>query len=86
MTKKLYHIAEAILDSAIEEYRDINLADADVVQAYAEMGMGIVLTDRHAEEVKNTCVNWIEAVKSGDLHGTNDYYYHVIDILDREID
>ena len=79
MTKQaeLIDVAEAILDGAASEYLDDNLATAAAVEAYAENGMGLLLTTAQAQKIKDTCVNWIFGVQFGELDGVEDYYYHV---------
>jgi hypothetical protein len=73
----LLKVAEGILDSAASEYLDDNLSSIDSVQAYAENGCEISLSDDEATEVLNACRAWVEGTESGKLNGTNDYYYTV---------
>jgi hypothetical protein len=76
-SKALLTVAEAILDSAIEDYRDVNLKDVTAVQAYAENGMETVLDDAEADTIRAVCWKWLRGVDSGILNGTDDYYHHV---------
>lgn len=76
-SKALLTVAEAILDPAIEDYRDVNLKDAQAVQAYAENGMETVLDDAEADTIRAVCWKWLRGVDSGILNGTDDYYHHV---------
>jgi hypothetical protein len=74
---KLLQVAEGILDSAAEEYIADNLASVESVKQYAEGGCDIYLTNEEAKQVFSTCKAWIEGTESGELNGTNDYYYTV---------
>ena len=69
MSERTYKIADAILDSAQEEYREINLADADAVAAYALNGMGIAIGDEEAEAILNACKEYIRITESDDFDG-----------------
>lgn len=62
MSERTYKIAEAILDSAIEEYREFNLASADAVSDYAENGTGILISDEEAEAILNACKEYLAIV------------------------
>lgn len=42
---KLLEVAEGILDSAASEYLEVNLSSIESVQAYAENGCAITLSD-----------------------------------------
>ena len=69
----LFDVAEAVLDSAAEEFRAINLASVEALQAYAENGMDIELSDDDAEKTLEVCRFWPD----GEFHGSNDYFHHV---------
>jgi hypothetical protein len=77
MTTKLLEVAEGILDSAAHEYREENLSSLESVKAYAENGCDIYLSDDEAKQVLDACKTWVDGTESGDLNGTNDYYYAV---------
>lgn len=70
---QLLDVAEGILDSAASEYLEYNLASVENVQAYAENGCGIYLSDSEAQKVLYICKAWIKS----DLNDDNDYYYAV---------
>jgi len=74
---KLLNVAEGILDSAASECLEENLSSIESVQAYAENGMDVVLSNDESSKVLNVCKSWITGVESGELNGTNDYYYTV---------
>lgn len=57
----LYEIAEAIMDSAAEEYRADNLASATAVEDYAFNAMGINITTDEAELIRSTLQSYIDA-------------------------
>lgn len=59
MSKKTYQIADAILDTAIKEYREYNLESVENVQAYTENGMGIYIDDEEAEIILNECRKFV---------------------------
>ena len=69
MSERTYKIADAILDSAQEEYLEINLADADAVAAYALNGMGIAIGDEEAEAILNACKEYLRITGSDDFDG-----------------
>ena len=73
----LLKVAEGILDSAASEYLEDNLSSIDSVQAYAENGCEISLSDDEAKKVLNACKAWVDGTESGKLNGSNDYYYTV---------
>ena len=77
MAKTLLAVADGILDPAAEEYRDINLKDAQAVQAYAENGMETLLSDGEADRILDICKRWLSGTADGTLNGTHDYYHHV---------
>lgn len=74
---KLLEVAEGILDSAISEYLEENLSSIESVQVYAENGCNITLSDDEAKTVHRACKAWVVGSESGELNGTNDYYYTV---------
>lgn len=82
MSRKL-RVAEGIIDSAAEEYRDINLKDVDAVIAYAT-SMDIELSYEEAEKVREACLNWVEAAEAGKVAGSYDYYAIVTEPLEWE--
>ena len=69
MSERTYKIADAILDSAQEEYREIHLADADAVAAYALNGMGIAIGDEEAEAILTACREYLAIVEADDFDG-----------------
>ena len=75
-TKALLTVAEAILDSAAEEYRDANLANIEGVQAYAENGMNVQLSDTEAHLIMYVCKEWLSLPQSPWVNGN--YYYHIV--------
>lgn len=70
---KLVSVAEAIMDGAAEEYRHINLENTFSVQAYAENGMDIYLTDEEAKHVLDACKAMTSRLDNGEIPGTNDW-------------
>ena len=82
--KTLLAVAEGILDPAAEEHLDINLEDAVAVKAYAEHGMGILLSDDEADRILDICRGWLSGTADGTLNGTDDYYHHVEQPLDNQ--
>lgn len=75
--KNLLYVAESILDSAAIEYAGENLESVKSVQVYAENRCDITLSDSEAEKVLAACKAWVDGTESGELNGTNDYYYTV---------
>ena len=69
MSERTYNIAASILDSAIEEYRGINLASADAVSDYAENGMGISISDEEAEAILKACKDYLAIVEGEGFDG-----------------
>jgi hypothetical protein len=74
---KLLTVAEGILDSAASEHLASNLESTDTVQEYAEHGCDINLDMDEAEKVLSVCNAWVKGTESGELNGTNDYFYTV---------
>lgn len=71
----LLKVAEGIMDSAIEDYRDINLESTESVQMYAENVLDIYLSDTDAKKVLDTCKAMVTREEAGDLIRYNDWYY-----------
>ena len=63
-------VAESILDSAVAEYRETNLASWETVSAYAANGCNIELTQADCERVLAVCREYIAA----DIVSSHDYY------------
>jgi hypothetical protein len=74
---RLLKVAEGILDSAASEHLEDNLSSINSVQAYAENGCEIPLSDDEAKNVLNACKAWVDGTERGKLNGSNDYYYAV---------
>jgi len=53
--------ASGILDSAVREYRGINLESADSVQDCSDAYADRILTHIEAERVRAACLDWIAA-------------------------
>ena len=81
-TKALLDVAEGILDPAADEYREINLKDTEAVQAYAENGMGVLLSDGEANRIMYVCNQWLSDMTDGTCNGAHDYYDRVERPLD----
>ena len=73
----LLNIAEGILDSAASEYLDSNLESIKSVKQYAEGALDVYHSDSEAEKIHAACTAWVKGIESGELHGSNDYYYTV---------
>ncbi len=58
---KLWALVDAILDGAIEESLDYNLSSVDVIEAYSENGMGVVLDVFYYEVALHLCRSWTYA-------------------------
>lgn len=63
MSERTYKIADAIMDSGIEEYRSINLASADAIEEYALNGMGISISSEEAEAILKACREYLALVE-----------------------
>lgn len=74
MQNKLVRVAEAIMDSAAEEYRTQNLTDINSVKAYAENGMDIYLTDDEAKKILLVCLAMKERLENGEIPDKNDWH------------
>lgn len=75
MKNKLAIVAEAIMDSAAEEYRSDNLASVSTVQMYAENGMNIYLNEDEAQRILSVCRSIVERLNSGEIPDTKEWYY-----------
>lgn len=69
MSERTYKIADAILDSAQEEYRSYNLANAERVSDYAYNAMDIVIGDEEAEAILTACREYLAIVEADDFDG-----------------
>lgn len=69
MSERTYKIADAILDSAQEEYRSYNLENAERVSDYAYNAMDIVIGDEEAEAILTACREYLAIVDADDFDG-----------------
>lgn len=69
MSERTYKIADAILDSAQEEYRSYNLANAERVSDYAYNAMDIVIGDEEAEAILTACREYLSIIEADDFNG-----------------
>lgn len=69
MSERTYKIADAILDSAQEEYRSYNLANAERVSDYAYNAMDIVIGDEEAEAILTACREYLAIIEADDFDG-----------------
>lgn len=69
MSERTYKIADAILDSAQEEYRSYNLENAERVSDYAYNAMDIVIGDEEAEAIMTACREYLAIVEADDFDG-----------------
>lgn len=69
MSERTYKIADAILDSAQEEYRSYNLANAERVSDYAYNAMDIVIGDEEAEAILTACREYLDIIEADDFDG-----------------
>ena len=69
MSERTYKIADAILDSAQEEYRSYNLENAERVSDYAYNAMDIVIGDEEAEAILTACREYLAIVEADDFNG-----------------
>lgn len=69
MSERTYKIADAILDSAQEEYRSYNLENAERVSDYAYNAMNIVIGDEEAEAIMTACREYLAIVEADDFDG-----------------
>ena len=82
MTKKLLQVAEAVMDSAAEEYREANLSSIESVQDYAENGMGIVLNDAEAQKILSVCRHYNALCSENKVTRGCDHYYEFEALLE----
>lgn len=69
MSERTYKIADAILDSAQEEYRSYNLVNAERVSDYAYNAMDIVISDEEAEAILTACREYLAIIEADDFDG-----------------
>lgn len=69
MSERTYKIADAILDSAQEEYRSYNLENAERVSDYAYNAMDIVIGDEEAEAILTACREYLSIIEADDFNG-----------------
>lgn len=69
MSERTYKIADAILDSAQEEYRSYNLENAERVSDYAYNAMDIVIGDEEAEAILTACREYLSIIEADDFDG-----------------
>lgn len=69
MSERTYKIADAILDSAQEEYRSYNLENVERVSDYAYNAMNIVIGDEEAEAILTACREYLAIVEADDFDG-----------------
>lgn len=69
MSERTYKIADAILDSAQEEYRSYNIENAERVSDYAYNAMDIVIGDEEAEAIMTACREYLAIVEADDFDG-----------------
>lgn len=69
MSERTYKIADALLDSAQEEYRSYNLATAERVSDYAYNAMDIVIGDEEAEAILTACREYLSIIEADDFNG-----------------
>lgn len=76
MSKRTYAIAEAIMDSAISEYRFINLKSIESVDDYAFCAMNKVISSDEAEVILKSCrayMSFLSSFNLPDFHGSDDW-------------
>lgn len=76
MSKRTYKIAEAIMDSAICEYRFVNLKNAESVENYAWCGMNLTISRDESEAILRACRAYIGFIANHHLpnfHGSDDW-------------
>ncbi len=60
LNSKLTNLVDALLDVAIEEYRNVNIYDdaqsIDNIISYAENGLNLVITAEQAQKVRKECL------------------------------
>lgn len=82
MSERTFKIADAILDSAIEEYRNINLANEEAVEQYAFEAMGESITSEEARAILDACNEYLALIESPDFNGEGQNAFdHIIGAL-----
>lgn len=82
MSERTFKIADAILDSAIEEYRNINLANEEAVEQYAFEAMGESITSEEARAILDACNEYLTVTESPDFDGEGQKAFdHIIGAL-----
>ena len=82
MSERTFKIADAILDSAIEEYRNINLANEEAVEQYAFEALGESITSEEARAILNACNEYLTVTESPDFDGEGQKAFdHIIGAL-----
>lgn len=82
MSERTFKIADAILDSAIEEYRNINLANEEAVEQYAFEAMGESITSEEARAILDACNEYLAVTESPDFDGEGQKAFdHIIGAL-----
>lgn len=82
MSERTFKIADAILDSAIEEYRNINLANEEAVEQYAFEAMGESITSEEARAILDACKEYLAVTESPDFDGEGQKAFdHIIGAL-----
>ena len=79
MKSKLLLVAEGLLDEANEAIYE-NLMTPENVQAYAELGLEIILSSEHAELIMTTCKQWLDSSEQT----ANNYYHDVERVLESD--
>lgn len=75
MTKDMLQVAEGIMDSAIEEFRAVNLKNIKTVQDYAENGLEIYLSDIEARYTLALCREIQEKINMGEIPSSNEWFH-----------
>lgn len=82
MSERTFKIADAILDSAIEEYRKINLANEEAVEQYAFEAMDESITSEEARAILDACNEYLAVTESPDFDGEGQKAFdHIIGAL-----
>lgn len=82
MSERTFKIADAILDSAIEEYRNINLANEEAVEQYAFEAMSESITSEEARAILDACNEYLTVTESPDFDGEGQKAFdHIIGAL-----
>ena len=80
MEKDLLAVAEGILDA--KEFLTENTKSIEAVQAYAENGLGFMITGEEAQAVLYAVLSWTWGTEHGELNGTDDYYCTLVEPLE----